>query len=128
MARQENTVAVEQKSSGLRRFTNSYLSILSIKFDWTFTCEVPNCLQFEGLQDCFEGGHLEVHLLADLHIVMFQVSFLVTSLCNPNNGQKQPVSEVFRSQSRNCDIFKNAFTFCWNSVVASISFFSCSVN
>lgn len=95
-------------------------------FHLTFTCKVSNGLQFEGLQDCFEGGHLEVQLLADLHIVMFQVNFLLMS-CNRNDQQKQ-VSEVLNWTSADSGIFKNKFTIWWNSVVASISFFSCSVN
>lgn len=51
----------------------------TIKLAVTFTCQVADGLQFQRLEDGFKRGHLEVHLLADLHIVMFQVSFLVMS-------------------------------------------------
>lgn len=86
---QSDGQAGEHRGCGTKKHQGSGISLnptyqySPIIFDWTFTCEVPNRLQFKGLQDCFEGGHLEVHLLADLHIVMFQVSFLVMSLCKP---------------------------------------------
>lgn len=46
----------------------------------------------------------------------------------PTTDRNNQSAKFFRSQYRNCDIIKIAFTFWWNSVVASISFFSCSVN
>lgn len=61
-----------------------------------FTCEVADGLQFERLQDGFERGHLQVHLLVDLHVVEFQAGFLVTS----SPKQRQPISEGLPSARR----------------------------
>ena len=79
MARQEKTVAEEgHRTETTLEFTDSACSS-ALQQTHMFTCQVSDRLQFQRLQNCFERGHLQVHLLVDLHVVVLQVGFLVMS-------------------------------------------------
>lgn len=121
MARQENTVAGEEhrREHLQSRFTSVcplnpapqhwssnrlWLTEESFRWWWwrwnLFTCEVADRLQFERLQDGFERGHLQVHLLVDLHVVVFQVGFLVMSSPKQTpktTNQRRVYSQVYFS-------------------------------
>lgn len=95
------------------------------------TCEVAHRLQFEGLQDGFKRSHLDVHLLVDLHVVVIQVWLLMMSSNDVIQTKVETTTTSQETELTDALWLQNLFspsTLWWNSEVASISFFSCSVN